>query len=56
MLRRQHPEAVAGLLTTTNGAFDRVAMHCVRRALLEAQADAAGLSLARRAAPVAVLQ
>ncbi len=45
VLQRQHPGAVAGLLTTTNGAFDRVAMHSVRRQLLEAQAVAAGLPL-----------
>ena len=45
VLRRQHPEAVAGLLTTTNEAFDRVAMHAVRRELLHAQAAAAGLPL-----------
>jgi uncharacterized protein (TIGR00290 family) len=45
VLQRQHPEAVAGLLTTTNEAFDRVAMHSVRRELLQAQADAAGLPL-----------
>lgn len=44
-LRRQQPGAVAGLLTTTNEAFDRVAMHAVRRDLLQAQADAAGLPL-----------
>jgi uncharacterized protein (TIGR00290 family) len=44
-LMRQHPGAAAGLLTTTNAAFDRVAMHAVRRELLEAQADAAGLPL-----------
>ncbi len=36
---------IAGLLTTMNAAFDRVAMHGTRRALLEAQADAAGLPL-----------
>lgn len=42
-LRQQHPEAVAGLLTTVNQAFDRVAMHAVSRELLEAQADAAAL-------------
>jgi uncharacterized protein (TIGR00290 family) len=36
---------IAGLLTTMNSAFDRVAMHGTRRALLEAQADAAGLPL-----------
>ena len=36
---------IAGLLTTLNAAFDRVAMHSTRRALLEAQAHAAGLPL-----------
>jgi uncharacterized protein (TIGR00290 family) len=36
---------VAGLLTTLNAAFDRVAMHSTRRALVEAQAAAAGLPL-----------
>lgn len=45
VLRQQHPGAVAGLLTTVNEAFDRVAMHAVRRSLLPAQADAAGLPL-----------
>lgn len=45
MLQQQHPGAIAGLLTTTNEAFDRVAMHAVRRELLQAQADAAGLPL-----------
>jgi uncharacterized protein (TIGR00290 family) len=43
-LRRQN-FPVAALLTTLNGAVDRVAMHGVRRALLEAQAAAAGLPL-----------
>ena len=38
-------DAIAGLLTTTNAAFDRVAMHGVRRTLLEAQARALGLPL-----------
>ncbi len=37
----------AGLLTTVNGAFERVAMHAVREALLEAQAEAAGLPLVK---------
>ena len=41
----QYPNAAAGLLTTTNQAFDRVAMHAVRRELLEAQARAARLPL-----------
>jgi uncharacterized protein (TIGR00290 family) len=44
-LNQQYPGAAAGLLTTTNQAFDRVAMHAVRRELLEAQAAAAGLPL-----------
>jgi len=44
-LRQAHPEAVHGLLTTTNAMFDRVAMHGVRREILEAQARAAGLPL-----------
>jgi len=43
---RQDPRLeVVGLLTTLNEAFDRVAMHAVRRELLEAQAEAAGLPL-----------
>jgi uncharacterized protein (TIGR00290 family) len=45
VLNRQHPGSVQGLLTTTNAAFDRVAMHAVRRPLVEAQARAAGLPL-----------
>jgi len=45
ILNRQHPGSVRGLLTTTNEAFDRVAMHGVRRTLVEAQARAAGLPL-----------
>lgn len=45
MLNRHYPGAAAGLLTTTNQAFDRVAMHAVRRELLEAQAAATGLPL-----------
>jgi uncharacterized protein (TIGR00290 family) len=36
---------VVGLLTTVNQAYDRVAMHAVRLALLEAQAAAAGVPL-----------
>ena len=36
---------VVGLLTSTNAAFDRVAMHGVRETLLEAQAEAVGLPL-----------
>ena len=45
VLKQQHPGVLAGLLTTTNEAFDRVAMHAVRLELLEAQAEAAGLPL-----------
>jgi uncharacterized protein (TIGR00290 family) len=43
---RQGGEAeVTGLFTTINAEFDRVAMHAVRRELVEAQARAAGLPL-----------
>ena len=44
-LRQRHPGAVAGLLTTINEAVQRVAMHAVRRDVLEAQAAAAQLPL-----------
>jgi len=36
---------VVGLLTTVNQAFDRVAMHAVRRSLLDAQARSIGIPL-----------
>ena len=43
---RDDPDVeVVGLLTTINAAADRVAMHGVRRSILEAQAGAAGLPL-----------
>jgi uncharacterized protein (TIGR00290 family) len=42
-LRREHPGAVAGLLTTINEDADRVAMHGVRSSILREQARAAGL-------------
>ena len=45
VLRQRGEVEVVGLLTTFNEAFDRVAMHGVRRALVEAQARAAGLPL-----------
>lgn len=45
-LLRQDPSIeVIALITTLNEAFDRVAMHAVRRELLELQADSAGLPL-----------
>lgn len=44
LLREQQLEVV-GLLTTINSAFDRVAMHGVRRELVELQAQAANLPL-----------
>ena len=43
-LQQQNVEVVA-LLTTFNEAFDRVAMHGTRRALIDAQAEAAGVPL-----------
>lgn len=43
---RQNPEfTVTGLFCTVNAAFDRVAMHGVRRELLQRQAEAVGLPL-----------
>jgi uncharacterized protein (TIGR00290 family) len=45
VLNRERPGAVAALLTTMNGAVDRVTMHGVRRDVLEAQAAAAELPL-----------
>jgi uncharacterized protein (TIGR00290 family) len=45
VLRGDPRFTVVGLLTTVNAAHDRVAMHAVRRRLLEAQADAVGLPL-----------
>src|SRR3954468_10654972 len=45
VLRQQPDIEVVGLLTTFNEETDRVAMHAVRRGLVEAQAAAAGLPL-----------
>lgn len=45
LLRQMPGIEVVGLLTTLNETFDRVAMHAVRRELLEAQAAAADLPL-----------
>lgn len=44
-LRRRDDVEVVGLLTTVAADADRVPMHHVRRRLLEAQAEAAGLPL-----------
>lgn len=45
VLRQQAEYEIAGLITTINSAFDRVAMHSSRRVLVEMQAQAAGLPL-----------
>jgi uncharacterized protein (TIGR00290 family) len=45
LLRRDPTIELCGLITTLNAEFDRVAMHGVRRSVLEAQAAAAGLPL-----------
>jgi uncharacterized protein (TIGR00290 family) len=45
VLQQQNEYEVVGLLTTFNRAADRVAMHGVRRTLVEAQAKAAGIPL-----------
>jgi len=45
LLRRNPEYEIVGLLTTFNQAADRVAMHGVRRSLVQAQARAAGIPL-----------
>jgi len=45
VLRQQNAVEVVGLVTTFNESANRVAMHAVRRELVEAQACAAGLPL-----------
>jgi len=45
VIRRDEEIDVVALLVTMNGAADRVAMHAVRRTLVEAQADRLGLPL-----------
>jgi uncharacterized protein (TIGR00290 family) len=45
VLQQRNDYEIAGLITTFNSAFDRVAMHSTRRALAEEQAAAAGLPL-----------
>ena len=45
VLREDPDVEIAGLLTTVNTTHARVAMHSTRCAILEAQADAAGLPL-----------
>jgi uncharacterized protein (TIGR00290 family) len=45
VLRQQAEFEIVALVTTVTEAFDRVAMHAVRRELLRAQADRAGLPL-----------
>lgn len=50
LLQQAGDYEIVGLQTTMNAEFDRVAMHGTRRALVEAQAEAAGLPL--RAVPL----
>jgi len=45
VLRKKGEYSIVGLVTTINEAADRVAMHAVRAALLQAQAEAVGLPL-----------
>lgn len=51
VLNRTYPGCVAALLTTVNSEADRVAMHGVRRELVEAQARAAKLPLVQLSIP-----
>lgn len=50
-LRDDPGREVVGLLTTITEAYDRVAMHGIRRDVLHAQADAAGLPLVEARLP-----
>ena len=45
VLKQDEAVEIGGLLTTMNEEFDRVAMHAVRRRLVEAQAESAGVPL-----------
>jgi uncharacterized protein (TIGR00290 family) len=45
VLKQKREYEIAGLLTTFNRAANRVAMHAVRRELVEAQAEEAGIPL-----------
>lgn len=45
LLKQSRDVEVAALITTFNGAADRVAMHAVRRRLVEEQAERAGIPL-----------
>ncbi len=45
VLRQRDDYEIVGLLTTFNEVFDRVAMHGVRRELVEAQAESVGCPL-----------
>jgi uncharacterized protein (TIGR00290 family) len=45
LLRQQNEHEIVGLVTTFNQAANRVAMHAVRRSLVEAQAGAAAIPL-----------
>jgi uncharacterized protein (TIGR00290 family) len=45
LLRERSEHEIVGLLTTFNQAANRVAMHAVRRSLVEAQARAVGIPL-----------
>ncbi len=56
VLKQDAAVEIGGLLTTMNEEFDRVAMHAVRRRLVEAQAEAADSAVTDGAAAVAVHQ
>ncbi len=51
VLQQRGEYEIAGLITTINSAFDRVAMHGTRRELVEMQAEAAGLPLIKALLP-----
>ena len=51
-LRAAEDVRVCGLITTVTAGYERISMHGVRRALLEAQAAAVGLPLIEARIPV----
>ena len=50
-LRKDPAREVVGLVTTVTSGYDRIAMHGIRRTLLHAQADAAGLPVIEATIP-----
>lgn len=50
-LRQRHDVDVVGLLTTVTSGYERIAMHGIRRELLQAQSEATGLPVIEAVIP-----